>query len=63
VYTPPTQQQQQQQPPRLLSYYGDRHGSEGESEEQGILQMAKTWMNAAGTKLAEAEAEVWRHVK
>jgi len=60
VYTPPTQQQQ---PPRLPSYYGDRHGSEGESEEQGILQMAKTWVNAAGTKLAEAEAEVWRHVK
>jgi hypothetical protein len=35
---------------------------EGGGDEQGFLDTAKSWMQFAGTKLAEAEAEIWRLV-
>lgn len=34
----------------------------GEDEEPGFLSTAKTWMQSAGTKLAEVEAEVWKRI-
>lgn len=35
---------------------------EDEGEGPGLLDMAKGWMQTAGDKLAEAEAEVWRRI-
>jgi len=35
----------------------DRNGNDG------VLPVAKSWIQAAGMKLAEAEAEIWRRVK
>lgn len=34
----------------------------GEDEEPGLFNAAKGWMQTAGTKLAEVEAEVWKRI-
>ncbi|KAL1971100.1 hypothetical protein VTN77DRAFT_51 [Rasamsonia byssochlamydoides] len=64
AYQPPTANSNQTFASQSQRQY---HAAGGEDEGegslgQGILDTAKSWMQIAGTKLAEAEAEVWRRV-
>ncbi|KAJ6036529.1 hypothetical protein N7540_000808 [Penicillium herquei] len=48
-----------------LHYGGGGGGADNifpEDEEPGFLSSAKGWMQSAGTKLAEVEAEVWKRI-
>jgi hypothetical protein len=42
-------------------YAGDEDSILGESGQK-VFDTAKSWMQTAGNKLAEAEAEVWKMV-
>lgn len=41
---------------------GVRGPGEVDGEEDGIYNTAKSWLQAAGSKLAEAEAAVWKRI-
>ncbi|KAJ5183439.1 hypothetical protein N7492_001055 [Penicillium capsulatum] len=53
---------------QALPLHGNSHGGGGASsifpdeDEPGLMTSAKSWMQSAGTKLAEVEAEVWKRI-
>jgi hypothetical protein len=57
-------------PQGLPTHYGGSGGGSGggagsiftDEDEPSLFNTAKTWMNTAGNKLAEVEAEVWKRI-
>lgn len=53
---------------QALPLHGNSSGGGGASsifpddDEPGLMTSAKSWMQSAGTKLAEVEAEVWKRI-
>lgn len=66
VYPTPSSGGGTSQPQTLPLHYGGAGGGSSsifhEDEEPGMLNTAKAWMQTAGTKLAEVEAEVWKRI-
>ena len=56
------QQQRAQEASNTTSSLSGYDGSLGDTGEEGMWDTAKKWVQSAGEKISEAEAEVWRRI-